>query len=172
MHTIGAAKRRHFLQGSAVAPAVVAAQRTPDNRTVEENRKPGAVDWQLQYTDFDYPAAYQSSPLIRGLRSPAIEGFGAKPSVAHGESIEFKISTRAAAMGDYSGKGGRHVLRLGSFKSKPQPVPGMTLQGLRECAWETAATLVVPEDWVRSGRRVQQITRNVLNRLIRDSKRG
>ena len=51
---------------------------TRDNRIVEENRKPGTVEWQLQYTSFDDPITLASHPLIRQLRSLAIEGYASK----------------------------------------------------------------------------------------------
>jgi hypothetical protein len=161
--------RRGFLRAGSSAAAVAAAgAQTPrrDNPIVAENRKPGTTHWQLQYTQFEYPAALQAMPLIRGLRSIAVEGFASRASAAAGESIEFKISTSAAAnvlidiyrMGYYGGKGGRHVLRLGSFKAQPQPMPPMTIERLRECAWETTAKLTIPKDWV-SGVYLAKITR-------------
>ena len=120
-----------------------------------ENNKPGTLEWQLQYTRFDDPISMASSPLIRGLRSPMIEGFVSKTSVLPGESIDFLVSTDPASnflidiyrMGYYGGTGGRHMARLGSFKGQPQMMPMMTIERLRECNWETATSFVIPNDW-------------------------
>ncbi len=65
---------------------------TRDNRIVEENRKPGTVEWQLQYTSFDNPITLASHPLIRQLRSLAIEGYASKTSVLPVETIDFMVS--------------------------------------------------------------------------------
>src|SRR5436190_540302 len=48
----------------------------------------------------------------------------------------------------YRGKGGRHVLRLGPFPGKAQPMPPVGPERLRECRWEPCHTLEVPRDWV------------------------
>ena len=49
-----------------------------DNRIVEENKKRGTHEWQLQYTSFDTPVSMASYPMVRYLRSVAIEGFVTK----------------------------------------------------------------------------------------------
>ncbi|MEX2566235.1 MAG: N,N-dimethylformamidase beta subunit family domain-containing protein, partial [Cyclobacteriaceae bacterium] len=120
-----------------------------------ENSKPGTLEWQLQYTGFEWPDSLRAYPLNRGLRSLAIEGYASKTSVYPGENIDFKVSTEPAAkfvidiyrMGYYGGKGGRHMVKLGAFKGKPQPLPRMTIERLRECDWETATSFTVPTDW-------------------------
>src|SRR5690348_2468063 len=120
----------------------------------EENSKQGTVEWQLQYTGFDIPITMASYPLIRNLRSSEIEGYVSKTSAYPGETIEFKVSTNPASdfvidiyrMGYYQGTGGRHMIKLGAFKGKPQPVPMMTMERLRECKWETSATFTIPND--------------------------
>ena len=120
-----------------------------------ENSKPGTVEWQLQFTGFDTPVTMASYPMIRYLRSLAIEGFVSKTSLYPGESIDFKVSMDPPGrihidiyrMGYYGGTGGRHMVRLGSFAGKTQDVPMMTIERLRECNWETATTFTVPEDW-------------------------
>jgi hypothetical protein len=148
------ATRRDLLHGVAVALAAQAPKR--DNPIVAENHKPGTPLWQLQYTQFDYPPAMQSYPLIRGLRSSAVEGFASRASVAPGESIDFRISTNRDVrvvidiyrMGYYGGNGGRHLIRLGPFRCGPQPVPSMAMERVRECAWEATARFPVPKDWI------------------------
>ena len=126
------------------------------NGTIEEeNSKEGTLEWQLQFATFDEPITMASYPLIRNLRSSTIEGYVSKTSVLPGESIEFKVRTNPASnflidiyrMGFYNGTGGRHMARLGSFKGRPQTVPMMTMERLRECRWETATTFTIPNDW-------------------------
>jgi hypothetical protein len=125
------------------------------NRIEAENSKPGTVEWQLQFTGFDTPVTMASYPMIRYLRSINIEGFVSKTSLYPGENIEFKVSMDPPGrfvidiyrMGYYAGTGGRHMLRLGSFDGHTQPVPMMTIERLRECNWESAVTLTIPDDW-------------------------
>ena len=120
-----------------------------------ENNKPGTPEWQLQYTRFDDPITMASYPLIRCLRSSVIEGYVNRTSLLPGESIDFKVSMYPGGkflidiyrMGYYGGTGGRHMARLGSFTGRPQPVPMMTIERLRECNWETATTFTIPNDW-------------------------
>jgi len=144
------------LAGS-LSPAKTFTGRTKpkSNKTIEENSKPGTLEWQLQYTRFDDPITMASYPLIRGLRSSMIEGFVSKTSVLPGESIDFMVSTKPAAnfvidiyrMGYYGGTGGRHMKRLGSFRGSPQDMPMMTVERLRECNWEVSTTFTIPDDW-------------------------
>ena len=49
------------------------------NRIVEENQKPGATDWQLTRVRLDKTG---------GFRSPWIEGYCSRQSVAAGDTIE------------------------------------------------------------------------------------
>src|SRR5690554_1360468 len=99
-----------------------------NNKTKEENSNEGTLEWQLQYTGFEAPITMASYPLNRYLRSVAIKGFVSKTSLYPGESIDFMVSTKPATnflidiyrMGYYGGKGGRHMLRLGSFKGRTQ----------------------------------------------------
>jgi N,N-dimethylformamidase beta subunit-like protein len=135
-------------------PSIVDTVRN-DNPIVEENSKPGTVDWQLQYTRFDDPITLASYPLNRQVRTSAIEGFCSKNSVLPGESLDIMVSLRPAGefmldiyrMGYYGGAGGRHMATLGQFKASPQPMPMMTMERLRECAWEKSTTLTVPKEW-------------------------
>jgi hypothetical protein len=126
-----------------------------DNRTVEENRNRGTHEWQLQFTSFDTPVTMASYPMVRYLRSVAIEGYATKTSLLPGESLDFKVSMRNPGkffidiyrMGYYGGLGGRHMTRLGSFTGRRQEDPLMTIERLRECKWESATTFTVPKDW-------------------------
>lgn len=155
--------RRKFIRNSALTVSLpvfgglgsAAVQRSKANRIVEENAKPGTPGWQLQYTRFDDPITLASYPLTRELRSSTIEGYASKTSVAPGEDIDIKVSLDPPGafqidfyrMGYYGGTGGRHMLNLGPFQGKPQPVPMMTIERLRECKWETATTLTIPKEW-------------------------
>src|SRR5688572_14845815 len=111
-----------------------------------ENQKPGTTDWLLTNTRVDPATKY---------RCPWIEGYCSRTSVRAGETIEFKVSTNPPSsftidlyrLGYYAGKGGRHVDRLGPFKGSVQPDPPIGDERLRECRWETAASLKIPSDW-------------------------
>jgi hypothetical protein len=119
---------------------------SPRNLIRHENEKPGTSEWLLTNTRVDPATRY---------RSPGIEGYCSRTSVAAGETIEFKISTNPASdftidiyrLGYYGGKGARHIDRLGPFKGSPQSDPPVGEQRLRECRWDTAAALTVPGDW-------------------------
>ena len=167
--------RRQFLKigagvGTSLAvggaePASPAAKR--DNPIVQENSKPGTNAWQLQRTEFDDPITLASYPLNRRLRSSAIEGYVSKTSALPGDSVDFMISMRKPGsclidfyrMGYYGGAGGRHMATLGPFKTTPQPVPMMTMERLRECAWEKTTSFTIPKDWP-SGVYLGKLTRD------------
>ncbi len=84
-----------------------------------------------------------------------IEGFVSRTSVLPGENINFMVSTNPSAsfiidiyrLGYYGGKGGRHMAKIGSFRGRPQAIPMMTIERLRECNWDIATTFTVPKDW-------------------------
>lgn len=155
--------RRKILKGAAaglgasMVPFSGFAERVQQKggRIVEENKKPGTHEWQLQYTSFDTPVTMASYPMVRYLRSVSIEGYVTKTSLLPGESLDFKVSMRNPGrffidiyrMGYYGGKGGRHMVRLGSFQGRRQEDPMMTVERLRECKWETATSFTVPGDW-------------------------
>ncbi|MDA1193197.1 MAG: hypothetical protein O3A46_16095, partial [Candidatus Poribacteria bacterium] len=128
---------------------------SPDNRIVQENRKPGTNEWQLVYTQFDNPELLRGYPMIRHLRSSSIEGYASKTSLLAGESIDLMVSMSPPGkftvdfyrIGYYGGLGGRHMARIGAFDAKTQLVPMMTMERLRECAWERSVTFTVPDDW-------------------------
>jgi hypothetical protein len=111
-----------------------------------ENEKPGTTDWMLTDTRVDPKTRY---------RCPWIEGYCSHTSLRAGDTLQFMVSTNPASpfvldlyrLGYYQGKGGRHLLRLGPFKGKPQPDPDVGLERLRECRWEPAAKLTISKDW-------------------------
>jgi hypothetical protein len=156
--------RRDMIRGAAclgvagtISPreVFIMKDKKNDNPVTEENSKPGTLGWQLQYTRFDDPVTLASYPLIRNIRSSMIEGYVSRTSVYPGESIDFMVSTIPSSsfiidiyrMGYYGGKGGRHMTRMGPFMGKPQAMPMMTVERLRECNWDIAASLTIPGDW-------------------------
>ena len=66
--------------------------RPKNDNIVKENCRKGTTQWQLRNCQLDDPVTLASYPLIRRLRSSAIEGYANRTSVYGGESIEFKIS--------------------------------------------------------------------------------
>jgi hypothetical protein len=110
-----------------------------------ENRKPGALDWQLTRVRADKS----------GFRSPWIEGYCSKQSVQAGESIDILISTdpprrfriEIFRLGYYGGRGARLLTTLGPFEGKAQPIPAPGPKNLHECRWEPTTTLTIPGDW-------------------------
>src|SRR6266516_2210427 len=112
-----------------------------------ENEKPGTRDWLLTNTRVDPEAQY---------RCPWIEGYCSRTSVRAGETISFHVSTNPASaftldlyrMGFYGGAGGRHVQSLGPFPGTAQPDPPIEEKRVRDCRWDSCATLTIPADWV------------------------
>lgn len=113
---------------------------------VEENRRPGATDWQLTRVRVDQD----------GYRSPWIEGYCSKQSVKAGESLEIMVSTNPPRsfeieifrMGYYDGRGARRMTKLGPFEGKTQPTPSPGPKNIHECRWEPTTRLTIPDDWV------------------------
>lgn len=116
------------------------------NPIVEENKKPGATDWQLTRVRVDKD----------NMRSPWIEGYCSKQSVAAGETIDIMVSTNPPRRfeieifrtGYYGGAGARSMKRLGPFQGKAQPIPTPGEKDLIECRWEPAVKLPIPKDWL------------------------
>jgi len=151
--------RRELLKGSlgvaaaGMIPAAgraTAAESAPGARDPalvrRENERAGARDWQLTYVRLDSPTGY---------RSPGIEGYCSRQSVAAGEKIDFHVSAAPPVefvidvfrMGYYGGRGARLMTTLGPLKGKAQPLPAVGPRRLRECRWEPAASLTIPADW-------------------------
>ncbi|MCE9607217.1 MAG: hypothetical protein K8U03_20210 [Planctomycetia bacterium] len=112
-----------------------------------ENALPGATDWQLTRVRLD---------SREGFRSPWVEGYCSKQSVAAGESIDIMVSANPARdveleifrMGYYGGRGARLVKKLGPFPCKPQVEPTIGAKNLHECRWDATLQLTIPQDWV------------------------
>jgi hypothetical protein len=126
------------------SPAKSAARQPSLIRT--ENKREGARDWQLTRVFVD--------PKSR-VRSPRVEGYCSRQSVAAGEDLEIMVSANPAARfkieifrtGYYGGRGARLMTTLGPFQGKTQPDPVQGGKRLRECRWEPSATVTIPMDW-------------------------
>jgi hypothetical protein len=146
--------RRDLLKGAAAAGlasvlgADASAEPTPARRDLirEENEKPGTTDWMLKNTRVDPKTKY---------RCPWVEGYCSHTSLRAGDTLSVMVSTNPPSpfvldvyrLGYYQGKGGRHLLRLGSFKGEKQPDPPVGEERLRECRWAPSARLTIPKDW-------------------------
>lgn len=129
------------------APFTFAADPPRDSGLIaRENAKPGADDWQLTRIRLD---------SLEGFRSPSIEGYTSKQSVAAGESIDIHVSTNPPMpfrlevfrTGYYGGKGARLMSTLGPFAGKVQPTPTPGIKDIHECKWEKSTSLTIPNDW-------------------------
>ncbi|HEY1066470.1 MAG TPA: N,N-dimethylformamidase beta subunit family domain-containing protein, partial [Pirellulales bacterium] len=155
--------RRDFLRGALAAGALSAAgtpganaqqakaAETPreernaaqqrENPIIAENKKPGAIDWQLTRVRVDAP----------GFRSPWIEGFCSHQSVRSGDELTVFVSTNPARkyrleifrMGYYGGRGARLMQTLGPFEGTVQPTPTPGEKNLHECRWTPGVKLTI-----------------------------
>ena len=147
--------RRRFVQSSSTAAALFAsgalgnaAERRQPNLIAQENRKPGARDWQLTRIRLDSRG---------GFRSSDIEGYCSKQSVAAGEKLDIMVSTRDPVeytveifrTGYYGGRGARLMRTIGPLKGVPQPTPKPTRGDrlLIECKLKPGVTITIPDDW-------------------------
>lgn len=143
--------RRDFIKASTATALVgalhgAAAEKARSTLIADENRKPGAHDWQLTRVRLDKQG---------GVRASAIEGYCSKQSVLVGDSIDLMVSTATPAKftieifrtGYYGGRGARLMTTLGPFDGTKQPDPVMGEKRLMECKWEPATTLKIPADW-------------------------
>ncbi len=134
-----------FAVGSA--PRALAAQ----NAIQIENAKPGTPGWD------DFASVAQQD---------AINGFGSKISVNHGDSLDLFVTTTAPTFtinvyrtGYYGGVGARLVQSLGSFTGVHQAIPPPDpVTGMVSCTgWTKTTTLNIPSDWV-SGAYLAKLT--------------
>ncbi len=113
---------------------------------IRENRKPGALNWQLTRVKLDGR---------NGHRSPWIEGYCSHQSIEAGQTLDIFVSTNPPAkfeieifrMGYYGGRGARFITKLGPFQGKTQADPPVGPNRLRECMWEATTQLRIPRDW-------------------------
>ena len=127
-----------FLLGSVDVPAATAQSTSLRAQLIEqENQQPGATDWQLTRVRAD----------AGDFRSPWIEGYCSRQSVAAGETLEIMVSTdppqpfqiEIFRMGYYGGLGARLMQVLGPLEGKVQAVPTPGEKNLHECQWEPTA---------------------------------
>ncbi|QDT49805.1 hypothetical protein Pan258_38600 [Symmachiella dynata] len=139
------------LFGGLLSTLPASAQETPKSAKrgsliVEENKLPGATDWQLT----------RVRPDNKGHRTPWIEGYCSRQSVKAGESIDIMVSSdppqpfkiEVFRMGYYGGRGARLMTTLGPFEGQTQPVPTPGKKNLHECRWEATTQLTIPDDWL------------------------
>ncbi|MGI9470059.1 MAG: N,N-dimethylformamidase beta subunit family domain-containing protein [Rubripirellula sp.] len=130
---------------------------TVDNLIISENAQNGATDWQLTRARPDAKSADSNVPKPKSnIRCSAIEGYCSRQSVGVGESIDLFVSTARDTTykieifrtGYYNGRGARLMRTIASLDGKTQSTPAQGVKHLRECEWEPAVTLTIPEDWV------------------------
>lgn len=145
---------RNALAAGALSSAVSSASAAEDSRTapqrenpiIEENKRPGALDWQLTRVRVD----------AKGFRSPWIEGYCSHQSVSAGDELQIYVSTAPARkyrleifrMGYYGGRGARLMQTLGPFEGTVQPSPKPGEKNLHECRWEPSIRLEIPKEWL------------------------
>lgn len=121
------------------------------NLIVEENLKEGTTSWII-----NVPEKNCEYPDHQYCRRPQIEGYCSKSSYFANDTLNIFVSTEPASsytldiyrMGYYGGKGGRFIKSLGTQQGKPQPVPKAGKNNLLECKWDTAYSMIIPEDWL------------------------
>ena len=134
------------LPGCSLAPQGAPARERRPGLIKEENAKKGTRDWMLSKTRIEPATKY---------RCPWIEGYFSHLSAGAGETVSLFVSTNPASKftvqlyrsGWYGGDGGRLVADLGSFQGRVQEDPPMGERRLRECRWEAAAKVAIPNDW-------------------------
>ncbi len=147
-------KRRAVLQSAlgaglaAAAPGEAAPGFTARRSDLirAENARPGTRDWLLTKTAIDPATKY---------RCPWIEGYCSHASIAAGERLAIMVSTNPPSpfridlyrLGYYGGDGARKVAGLGPFRGTTQPDPPVGEGRIRECRWEPAVRLTIPEGW-------------------------
>ncbi len=156
--------RRRFIAGVA-GTAVTAAIAAPESLAgaasgtrkpspiQSENAHEGALDWQLTRVRV---VPGKGGAGTEAYRSPAIEGYCSRQSVAAGETIEFLISTNPPSRyrievfrtGYYGGRGARLMTILGPFQGTRQPEPAVGEHRRVECRWRPGASLKIPSNWV------------------------
>ena len=133
---------RGFLSGRHAAGA---ANFCPATLIRDENKNPGATDWQLTRVRADGP----------GFRTPWIEGYGSSQSVKAGDSLALMVSTNPPRpfqieifrTGYYAGRGARLMQTLGPFRGITQRTPEPGPKNLHECRWEPCTSLTIPDHW-------------------------
>jgi hypothetical protein len=152
--------------GQVVPPPTLGAPASGENPIIQENRRPGGVQWQRvspapPRTGLDHPEGNTTddgaSPgQVERWEPPVISGYADRVSVVAGDTIRFFVSTSAPAydlsinrMGWYGGTGGREVLSAFGQVGTQQPLPTPDPEtGLIAANWLPSYSLVVPYDWL------------------------
>jgi hypothetical protein len=152
-HPNSSLARRDFLKASAaagvaamVSGAGAANANFRSSLIADENRREGALDWQLSRVRLAKPG---------GVRAFGIEGYCSRQSVLAGESLDIFVSTSPVSRfkieifrsGYYGGRGARRMTTMGPFQGAAQPEPKMGPKRLVECSWTRSTTLRIPADW-------------------------
>jgi len=135
-----------FLCGQPTGADPIERVPASSDRVATENRAEGSQDWQLTRVRVDRD----------GFRSPWIEGYCSRQSVATGETIDVMVSTdppqpfrlEIFRMGYYGGRGARLMKTLGPLQGTRQPTPKAGKKNLHACRWEPSTRITIPEDWV------------------------
>jgi hypothetical protein len=148
-HSASASSRRDFIRNAMLASSALALPsahaNASSNAIVEENRREGARDWQLTRVRVDRD----------GFRSPWVEGYCSRQSVAPGQRIEVMVSADPARhvrlevfrSGYYGGRGARKMAEYGPLAAKPQPIPKPGPKNLHSCRWEPFTRIEIPSNW-------------------------
>jgi hypothetical protein len=141
--------------GALGAPKDSGQSSKPPKRDLirRENAKPGTRDWLLTKTR---TVPGKINKILLNGRSQVIEGYCSANSVRAGEKLQIMVSTNPASTfkleifrtGYYNGDGARLVKRFDSLKGAPQPDPFNGENYLRECQWEPAVEIEIPDDWL------------------------
>lgn len=137
---------RHWSGAGMLALLLFSMTAAAENPIVKENQQPGARDWQLTRVRVDRS----------GFRSPWIEGYCSRQSVAAGDLLKVKVSTDPPVpfqieffrMGYYGGRGARLMQTVGPLEGIKQPTPEPGEKNLIECQWQTSYALTIPADWL------------------------
>jgi hypothetical protein len=149
--------RRRYLKTSIGAAAVsttglvALSDRAAANPVHKENQRPGDDDWLPTV-----PGGWRPTGTHPQDVNHHVEGYPSQTSVAHGESLDFHVSTAPAAdyrievyrLGWYDGAGGRQVASLPEKQGEERPIPDWDAEtGLIECDWPVTDTLDVGKHW-------------------------
>ena len=156
--------RRDVIKGAAAAGLVAAAgthalvhaadsQASRSNLIQRENAKRGTRDWLLTKTRTDPQRIHAG--LTSG-RSKSIEGYCSANSVRAGETLQMMVSVNPETRfhleifrtGYYNGDGARLVKTFESLPGTTQPEPAVGENYVRECHWEPAVEIEIPDDWL------------------------
>ena len=136
-----------FLLAVAAIPQAAAQSGSSHVLTIEdENQQPGSTDWQLTRVRAD----------AEEYRSPWIEGYCSRQSVAAGDTLDIMVSTNPSQpfqieifrLGYYGGCGARLMQVFGPLEGKVQPTPVPGEKDLHECQWEPSARVTIPDHWL------------------------